>query len=44
MEKLYIDKWFKLPPIEKLNEMRIIVIKKRKAGRKSGKSNKKIKK
>ena len=41
MEKLYVDKWFKLPPKENLNKMRVIQITKRKAGRKRGKSCKK---
>ena len=41
MEKLYIDKWFKLPPKEKLNKMTVVKFVKRKAGRRRGKSCKK---
>lgn len=44
MENMYVDKWFKLPPKEKLNEMAVVKITKRSGGRKRGKSCKKIKK
>lgn len=44
MEKLFVDKWFKLPPKEKQNQMVVIKINKRSGGRKRGKSCKKIKK
>lgn len=41
MEKLYVDKWFKLPPKEKLDKPMVIKIEKRKASRKHGKSHRK---
>ena len=43
-DKLLVDKWFKLPPKEKLNKMVVVKITKRSGGRKRGKSCKKIKK
>lgn len=44
MEKLFIDKWFKLPPKEKSNKSMVIKQAKRSGGRKHGKSCKKTKK
>ena len=44
MQNMYVDKWFKLPPKEKLNKMVVVKITKRSGGRKRGKSCKKIKK
>lgn len=44
MEKLFVDKWFKMPPKEERDKLYIITVKKKSGGRKRGKSCKKVKK
>lgn len=44
MEKLFVDKWFKLPPKEEQDKIYVIKPVKRSGGRKRGKSCKKTKK
>lgn len=44
MEKLFVDKWFKLPPKEKLNDYYVIKFVKKGTGRKRAKSRQKAKK
>lgn len=47
MEKLFVDKWFKLPPKEELNKNYVFVIMPKGYGKKrakNGKSRKKTKK
>ena len=44
MEKLYIGNWFKAPSKKDANKLYVVKKQKRGAGRKNGKSRKKIKK
>ena len=44
MEKLFVDKWFKMPPKEQRDKAYVIKITERKAGLKYAKSHKKTKK
>lgn len=41
MEKLYIDKWYKMPPKEKMNNIYIIEVKKRESHKKAVKARRK---
>ena len=44
MEKLYVDKWFKLPPKEELNKNYVFIIKPKGYGKKRAKNGKPCKK